>query len=167
VSVISFSTWILRWQCVPALLCYLYSHLYICIMCLYCIDSNCYWCMTRQMFYMLHEVDNLYHICKIQWNIIKRWDEMYSTLSFKLVYCCNTIGDELCFTSVNHTFGAWGYYLPTLVQQVQESQLLPSQVFFHLSTARHYVPDDQHKPVQTQHENRNLYWSHVHTTILF
>jgi hypothetical protein len=75
VSVNSFSTWILRWHCVPALLCYLYSHLYTCVMCSYCIDSHCYWCMARQMFRMLHEIADLFHICMIQWNIIKRWDE--------------------------------------------------------------------------------------------
>ena len=74
-------------------------------------------------------------------------------------------GDVLCITHVNDTFSARGYYLQTLVQQVPGSQLLPSPVLFHLSTALHYAPDVQHKPIHTEYENRNLYWSHVHTTI--
>ena len=90
---------------------------------------------------------------------------MCSTLPFKLVDCCNTVGDELCFTYVNHTFGASGYYLQTLVQQVLGSQLLPSPVLFHLSTALHYASDAQHKPIQNQHENRNLYENYVHTKV--
>jgi hypothetical protein len=82
-----------------------------------------------------------------------------------LIAVIATTGDELWFTHVNHTFSAWGYYLPTLVQWVPGSQLLPSPVLFHLSTALHYVADVQHKPIQTQYENRNMYWSHVPTTI--
>jgi len=95
VSVIGFSTWILRWQCVPALLCYLYSHLYTYVICLYCINSHCYWSMTRQMFYMLHEVADLFHICKIQWNIIKRRKEevqyQYSTVQYQYQYSNSTV----------------------------------------------------------------------------
>ena len=56
-------------------------------------------------------------------------------------------------------------YLQTLVQQVLGNQLLPSPVLFHLSTALHYASDAQHKPIQNQHENRNLYENYVHTKV--
>jgi hypothetical protein len=51
---------------------------------------------------------------------------MRSILPFKLIDCCNTIGDEFCFTNVNYTFGTFQNWCSMFV----EASFRPVKCFF-------------------------------------
>ena len=119
-SVISFSTWILRWQCVPALLCYLYSHLYTCVMC----------CIVTILIVINVWLSNVLYVAwgcwlvpylqdTMEYNKEMRWDGPYKCRRhFVDRSCLNAMrNSRLCtFREVRCTMGI--FVIDTLLQQL-------------------------------------------------